>query len=192
MGKYWNDWKMNRPGHRLVAGMLGVGVLIVVIVVWVVAFRSTAATGDPGGKVMNQLVPTVSALPGHGTSALPWVSQIPQSLETSYAIKMEPHQDSCDGRPGTQGWSQVVVQSRFRWSDSLATLISFMQARLTELGWTVVPQSQPQDPPGESWTKTLGNGSRADLNVTQEGGPTSPTWQLDATAKPVGKAASGC
>lgn len=183
---------MNRLGRRHVPWILGVGVLLVVIIVGVFVFRSTAATGDPGGKVMNQLVPTVSALPGHGTSALPWVSQIPQSLEASYAIKIEPHQDSCDGRPGTQGWSQVVVQSGFQWSESLGALISFMEARLTELGWTAVPQSPPQDPPGQSWTKTLSNGSRANLNVTQEGGLSSSTWQLDAIANPVGKAASGC
>ena len=183
---------MNLPGRRHFRWILSVGVLVVVTVVWITVVRSTAATGDPGGKVMSQLVPAVSALPGHGTSALPWVSQIPQSLEASYAVKLEPHQDSCDGRPGTQGWSQVVVQSRFRWSESLGALIALMQTRLAELGWTVVPQSRPQDPPGQSWTKTLSNGSRADLNITQEGGPNSPTWQLDVSAKPVGKAASGC
>ena len=183
---------MNRPGARPLTWTIGVGALLIVVVVWLFVVRSAAATGDPGGKVMNQLVPTVSALPGHGTSALPWVSQIPQALDTPYAIKLEPHQDSCDGRPGTQGWSQVVVQSRFRWNESLGALVSFMQGRLTELGWTVVPQSRHQDPPGQSWSKTLSNGSRADLNVTQEGGPSSTTWQLDATAKPVGKAASGC
>ncbi|MHB1088190.1 MAG: hypothetical protein ACYC19_05435 [Acidimicrobiales bacterium] len=180
---------MNRPGRRLVTWILGVGVLVVVVGVWAFAVRSPVATGDPGAAVMNQLTPTVSALPGYGTSAVPWVSQIPQSLKSSFAIKLEPHQDSCDGRPGTQGWSQVVVESRFRWSRSIGALISFMRTRLTQLGWTAVPQSRPQDPPGQSWTKTLSNGSRADLNVTQEG---SPTWQLVATAKPVGKPASGC
>ncbi|MHB1208928.1 MAG: hypothetical protein ACYC1I_04385 [Acidimicrobiales bacterium] len=179
---------MVRPSRRLVIWMLVAGVLVV-IGVWVVAVRGTAATGDPGGAVMNQLVPTVSALPGYATSAIPWVSQIPQSLETPFAIKIEPRQDSCDGRPGTQGWSQVVVQSRFQWRGNLAALISFMQVRLTRLGWTLVPQSRPQDPPGQSWTKTLRNGSRAYLNVTREG---SPTWQLDATAKPVGTAVRGC
>ncbi len=168
------------------------GVLLVVIVTMFFASRGTAPTGDPGSSVMDQLVPAVSALPGYGTSALPWVNRMPQSLVASYAIKLEPHHDSCDGRPGTQGWSQVVVQSRFNWSKGLAGLISFMQPRLSDLGWAVVHDSRPQDPPGKSWTKTLTNGSRASLNVTQEGGPTSSTWQLDAIANPVGKAASGC
>ena len=167
-------------------------VLIAAIVGAIFIFRSSTPTGDPGSKVMDQLVPTVSALPGYGTSALPWVGQIPQSLVASYAIKLEPFQTSCDGRPGTQGWSQVVVQSRFTWKGSLHALISFTHARLSDLRWTAVHESRPQDPPGQSWTKTLTNGSRANLNVTQEGDPTSSTWQLDAIATPVGKAASGC
>ena len=167
-----------------------VGVVLAVAVFYV--SRSSAHTGDPRGTVMDQLVPTVSALPGYGTSALPWVSQIPQSLGASYAIKIEPFQSSCDGRPGTQGWTQVVVQAGFRWKRSLGALVTFMHARLTELGWTVVHESRPQDPPGQSWKKTLANGSRANLSVTQEGGPTSSKWQLDATANPVGKAGSGC
>lgn len=183
---------MNRVGGRRQTWMAVVGVLLVGVVAVPFIFRNTIPTGDPAGTVMDQLVPTVSALPGYGTSALPWVKQIPQSMVASYAIKLEPRHDSCDGRPGTQGWSQVVVQSRFRWSKSLAGLISFMRPRLSGLGWTAVHEPRPQDPPGQSWTKKLANGSRASLDVTQEGGPSSSTWQLDAIANPVGRAASGC
>lgn len=184
---------MNRPVRRQVIWMLGLAVILLVgVVVWGFTGRDVAATGDPGGKVMDQLTPTVSALPGYGTNALPWVNQMPQSIEASYAIRMEPHQDSCDGLAGTQGWSQVVVQSGFQWSNGQQSLVSFMEPRLTKLGWSAVPQSQLSDPPGQSWTKTLSNGSRANLSITQEGGPTSSVWQLDAIGNPVGKAASGC
>ena len=182
---------MSRAARRGILMAIVAVVLAVVVAVFFIS-RSSAHTGDPGGSVMNQLVPTVSALPGYGTSALPWVSQIPQSLEASYAIKIEPFQSSCDGRPGTQGWTQVVVQAGFRWKGSLDALVSFMHVRLTELGWKVVHETRPQDPPGQSWTRRLANGSRGNLNVTQEGGPTSSKWQLDATANPVGKAGSGC
>lgn len=183
---------MHRIGRSYVAPMIGVGVLLVVVIVWVFGFRSTAATGDPGGKVMNELVPTVSSLPGHGTSALPWVSQIPQSLMASYAIKLEPFQDSCDGIAGTQGWSQVVVQAGFRWTKGLAALDSYMNPRLAKLGWSAVPQPRASNPPSQSWIKTLNNGSRANVSVSQGMGMYSSDWQLDAIAKPVGKAASGC
>jgi hypothetical protein len=172
--------------------MLGLAlVLLVAVAIWGFTGRN-AANGDPGGRVMDQLAPTVSALPGYGTAALPWVNQQPQSLEASYAIRIEPFQDSCDGIAGTQGWSHVVVQSRFQWSKSLSALISFVQPRLTELGWSVVSQSRNSNPPSQSWTRTLSNGSRANVSVTQEGGPTSSVWQLDAIGDPVGKAASGC
>jgi hypothetical protein len=83
---------------------------------------------------MDQLTPTVTALPGHGTAALPWVNEIPQSLDASFAIKMEPHQDSCDGMAGTQGWSQVVVQSRFQWGQGLPTLVAYMEPGTRQTG----------------------------------------------------------
>lgn len=172
--------------------MLGVGVLVFVVIFWVVGLRSTAASGDPGGKVMNQLVPTVSSLPGYGLSALPWVSQIPQSLTASYAIKMEPFQDSCDGRAGTRGWSQVVVQAGFRWTKSLSALYSYMNPRLATLGWSAVVTSRPSMPPSLRWIKTLSNGSRANVSVSQGLGAYSSHWQLDAIANPVGRAVSGC
>ena len=118
--------------------MAVVGVVLAIVIVVFFISQSSAPTGDPGGTVMDQLVPTVSALPGYGTSALPWVSQIPQSLGASYAIKIEPFQSSCDGRPGTQGWTKVVVQAGFRWKGSLGALVTFMHGRLAELGWAVV------------------------------------------------------
>jgi hypothetical protein len=141
---------------------------------------------------MDQLAPTVTALPGQDTAALPWVNEIPQSLEASYAIKMEPHQDSCDGMAGTEGWSQVVVQSRFQWSRGLPALVAYMEPRLAKLGWVVRPQQQASNPPSLSWTKLLSNGSRADLSVGQEGDSASTVWQLDALGAPIGKGASGC
>lgn len=183
--------EMNRPARRQVIWMLGLAVaLLIVVATW--GFTGAAANGDPGSRVMNQLTPTVSALPGYATVALPWVNQIPQSLGASYAVKIEPFQDSCDGRAGTQGWSQVVVQSGFKWSKSLSALVSFMGPQLTKLGWSAVAQTRISNPPSQSWTKRLINGSRANLSVSREGYPTSSVWQLDAIANPVGKAASGC
>jgi hypothetical protein len=182
---------MNRVGRSRVVWVLGVGVLAV-IVVWVFLFGSAPGSGDPGGKVMTELVPTVSALPGHGTSALPWVNQIPQSLMASYAIKIEPFQDSCDGIAGTQGWSQVVVQAGFRWTEGLSALDSYIDPRFAMLGWRAVPQPGASNPPAQNWIKTLKNGSRARVSVFQGMGTYSSHWQLDAIAKPVGKAAGGC
>jgi hypothetical protein len=172
---------------------LVVGV-IVALFIWLI-WPSAGASGDPGGKVMGQLAPVATALPGYGTGAVPWVSDIPQSFGASYAIKMEPQQDSCDGMAATQGWSQVVVQSRFQWSEGLQALVAYTNPRLAKLGWSATPQPSSSSPqstlivPTGNWTKTLSNGTRADLSVTNEGGS---LWQLDALANPIGKAASGC
>jgi hypothetical protein len=155
--------------------------LIVALVAWLVwSSAGASTTGDPGGKIMKQLAPAVTVLPGYGTGAVPWVSEIPQDLGASYAIKIEPQQDSCDGRAGTQGWDQVVVQAGFQWSEGQPALLDYMNPRLTNLGWS-----------GGSgrWTKTLRNGTEAVLMVDNENGS---HWQLDAMANPVGKAASGC
>jgi hypothetical protein len=162
--------------------------ILVVIVVWGFAMWHSSATGDPGGKVMNQLTPTVSALPGYGTGAIPWAAQIPQS-NAPYAIKDEPFQDACDGMAGTQGWSQVVVQAGFRWDKSERALVSYMEPRLAKLGWAAMVQTSPSNPPGQIWFKTLSNGARASLSINKEG---SSSWELVAVGKPIGKAASGC
>jgi hypothetical protein len=166
-------------------------VLMVVVIVWVFTSSNTAS-GDPGGRLMDQLTPTVSSLPGYGTAAVPWVSQKPQSLAAPYAIKIEPYQDSCDGRAGTQGWSQVVVQAGFTWTKGFSTLISYMDPRLTKLGWSLVAHPPPSDPPSRDWTKKLNNGAKADLNIEEFQGNLSSHWQLDTTTRPVGKAVSGC
>ncbi len=171
----------------------GLAALILVgVVVWGFTQWHSSTAGDPGGKLMVQLTPTVSALPGYDTGSIPWVSQIPQTLDTPYATKIEPFQDSCDGRAGTQGWSQVVVQAGFDWGHGLASLVSFMDSRLSKFGWSAMKETRPSNPPGQIWFKTLSNGTRASLSITRESSPPDSYWQLDAIAKPVGKAASGC
>lgn len=138
---------------------------------------------------MNQLTPAASSLPGYGTSALPWVGQIPSSLGAPYIIKMEPYRDSCDGRAGTQGWSQVVVQSGFRWEGDLSSLVAHMELRLRATGWMLQSEPAGLSSPGAGWTKTLKNGTPASLNVSEE---EPGYWELVAEGEPVGGAASGC
>jgi hypothetical protein len=155
--------------------------------IWVVWPSESA--GDPGGQVMNQLTPAASSLPGYGTSALPWVGQIPSSLGAPYIIKMEPYRDSCDGRAGTQGWSQVVVQSGFRWEGDLSSLVAHMEPRLGATGWMLQSEPAGLASPGAGWTKTLKNGTPASLNVSEE---EPGYWELVAEGEPIGGAASGC
>lgn len=178
--------------------MVGLAVAVIIAFLAWLLWPFAGSSGDPGGDIMGQLAPAATALPGYGTGAVPWVSEIPQTLTASYAIKMEPRQDSCDGRAGTRGWSQVVVQAGFQWSEGLSALVTYLDGRLAVLGWSPSTTSSPSSPSSPSstvivrigrWTKTLHNGSPAVLSVTDEGGS---HWQLVALAEPVGKAAGGC
>ena len=143
------------------------------------------ASGDPGGKVLSQLAPAASALPGYGTPDLPWTTQ--PSLTQPYLIKSEPKRDSCDGRAGTEGWGQVVVQASFRWPGSHSALFVKVGSGLSALGWNQTPI------PGQNeaiWKKSLNNGSAATamLSLSPLG---DPDWEFVALAPPVGKPA-GC
>jgi hypothetical protein len=164
------------------------GVVVIVLLTaggwWL--FNRTQASGDPGGKVLNQLVPAASALPGYGTSSLPWVSN--PSLTQAYLIKSEPKQDSCDGRPGTEGWGQAVVQAGIAWAGTTVELISQVGDRLAALGWHRLSTSTTGSG-GVSWAKQLSNGSTASASLDPEQGT---DWEFVAIAPPVGKAASGC
>ena len=101
-------WMVGAFVGMVLAGLLGL-----------ILFSSSNRSGDPGGHVLSQLTPVISAIPSVAT--------------TSYVWKMEPKQDSCDGRPGTQGWSQVVVQSAFKWPGSEQSLSVAMATHLATL-----------------------------------------------------------
>lgn len=131
-------------------------------------------SGDPGGVVIGQLVPAAMGLPA--------------GAQRMYLWKLEPRWDSCDGRSGTFGWSDVAVQSAFRWRGAPNALFAAASPHLRELGWRRSGTALGTSPREQMWTKILASGKTATLTVTQEG----PYWQLDARAAPVGKAARGC
>ena len=160
--------------RRLVIVVLAVVVVAAGVGVW---WRlASSPTGDPGGKVMAQLVPVIST--------------VPEKASTKYVWRLEPHQDSCDGIVSTRGWSQVVLQIGFTWRRSPLALFTVMNTRLVTLGWRHTTKTQVAFPLEYLWTKKLTNGTGARLTVDREY-PAS-NWQLDATAPPVGKAVSGC
>jgi hypothetical protein len=170
------------PFRALIVGL--VAAVLIAGGTWL--FVRNKASGDPGGKVLSQLVPAASALPGYGTPSLPWISA--PSMSGPYLIKSEPRQDSCDGMAGTQGWSQVVVQAGFDWTGTPDGLFSSVGEHLYALGWNRVSIRDPTDSEA-IWSKRLTNGSTAEANLSPEG---EHYWEFVALAPPVGKAASGC
>lgn len=145
-------------------------------------------SGDPGARILGQILPAASALPGYGTSALPWTSS--PSTTGPWLTKSEPHQTSCDGMAGTQGWSSVSVQGRFVFAGPRSTLFREVGARLSSLGWTVVPRVRSTDTE-HMWTKRLAGGSRAHAMLTFTSGG-DPPWTFVVTAPPISHAAHGC
>jgi hypothetical protein len=135
---------------------------------------------------MSQLTPAVTALPGYAAGALPWGTQIPESRDTPYMIKREPTPESCGGSAGYGGSNPVVVQAGFKWSKGLLALVTYMDPRLAKVGWSV---KDPSGSPTGQWVKTLSNGTRANLSISEEG---LPVWELVATADSVVQAGGGC
>lgn len=154
-----------------------------------VGWSTRTTSGDPGGRILAQIVPAASALPGYGTSALPLRSSTLAPTEP-YLIESEPHQTSCDGRPGTAGWSSVVVQARVFSAGTRAALVNEVGARLRALGWTRLPDVRSTDTE-HMWKKTLTSGATAHAVLTSAGGRNGP-WTFVVTAPPISHAASGC
>lgn len=144
------------------------------------------SSGDPGGRVLAQIAPSASALPGYGTPALPLRSH--SRTLGAYLVESEPAISSCDGRPGTQGWTTAHVSAMFTWTGSKATLFSAVGSRLASLGWVVVPDVRSSDTE-HMWVKTLTDGAQAHAMLTLA--PIGTAWTFTALAPPVGPAA-GC
>ena len=140
-----------------------------------VSGQPSDATGDPGGQILLQLDPVVTA---SAKTAL-----------LNYVWKLEPHIDSCDGRPSTRGWSEVVLQMGLSWHQSSEALYNAFDRRLVKIGWGE-GKSENNSPPTYRWTMRLTNGKVAQLSVNHE--PPKNFWQLDAVAPPIGKPVSGC
>ena len=49
----------------------------------------------------------------------------------TYAIKIEPRWDSCDGMAGTFCWDPVIIQAGFRWAGSSPALAALLDERLS-------------------------------------------------------------
>ena len=130
-------------GRRRHGGAGVLGAFFVAVVGMVVWWVTRTTWGDPGGRILAQIAPAASALPGYGTADLPWKAS--PSTTGSYLIESEPHKTSCDGRVGTLGWSSVVVQGRFSFAGTRMQLLREMTPRLAALGWSRVPHVHSTD-----------------------------------------------
>lgn len=147
-------------------------VLAVVVAAGIWFWVAAQPTGDPGDQVLNQLEPATVALP--------------PDAKIAYRNDVEPRWDSCDGRAGTYGWDDVVVQVHFTTSTPGSEVLANADATLRRLGW----QPDSDAPVGSSWTRVLANGTTARASLDYQAIPDA--WTLFVLAPPVGQRASGC
>lgn len=167
------------------------GVLTAILTAGLVYWQESGGkpTGDPGGRELAQLVQAASALPGYGTSALPWMTR--PRTSGPYLVRGEPHLTSCDGNPATRGWSTVSVQGVVLWSRSSSQLFYRVGLDLATLGWHLVPVPRSSRAVEAMWRMKLTHGARA--TVVLNLAPTHDhTWDFEAIAPPVGRRVTGC
>jgi len=145
--------------------------------------------GDPDGRLMAAMVPVVTVVPGFEQGRIPWISFPCDTCKwpQTYAIKIEPRWDSCDGKASTAGWDPAIVQIGLVWRRSSQALAATLDSRLNTEGWSAV-----QTPP--SWSEDQASFRTWDfprgLTVSETLELDSPLdglgWTINVEAKPVG------
>jgi hypothetical protein len=172
-----------KPGRRKQRALLAGGLSVVVAGIAIAAtFSVRHPGGDPGG-VRQQVLRSISvAIPGDAKVQVHSVGR--------------PIWDSCDGRPGTHGWSDVVDAYQFTSARSAATVVAGAEENMKIAGWRLTSTSTTPLGPSAVWTKTVsGNVVAQALLAVGTSGPnsTGPSyWDLGASAPPAGTRVSGC
>jgi hypothetical protein len=154
---------------------------LTVLTAWSIRGVIGGPEADPGGRILQSLRATAQALPG--------------DAHVLYRYDLEPKWDSCDGRPGTFGWDNVVVQIHFESRNSTDAVVQRADRTFRGLGWNPDYVSNQPAFIQVGWTRRLDNGSVAKAQLS-DGVPdqsaATPRWDLLVTAPPVGPQASGC
>lgn len=151
------------------------------LTVWFVRGAINGPDADPGGRILHTLRASAQALP---SDAL-----------VLYRYDLEPKWDSCDGRPGTFGWDNIVVQIHFESRSPTHAVVQAADQTFRELGWNPDYVNNQSTFIQVGWTRHLDNGSTAKAqlaNGVPDQSAATPRWDLFVTAPPVGPQVSGC
>lgn len=170
--------EMALPARRPI-GRAALFLLVVVVVAWAAKAHSAVSGGDPQGArraVARQIL-----------VALPPGARVTQNSDGTSRM------DSCDGRPGTQGWSDIVVSYEFTVAEAPAAVLSGASTAMARAHWTMTRRLSSPLGSGLTWTKPVNSGvsARATLSPAT-GGPGQSSWDLTAVVPPAGKAVSAC
>jgi hypothetical protein len=174
-------WQAITRSRRMLVAALVLVIGLSALTTWFVRASIAGAAADPGGRILITLRATERALP--------------QDAHVLYRNELEPKWDSCDGRPGTFGWDNIVVQIHLESQSSSDGVVQGADQAFRRLGWN--PDYVNNQPTfiQLGWTRRLDNGSvaKAQLSdgVPDQSGTTS-RWDLFVTAPPAGPQVSGC
>jgi hypothetical protein len=176
----WVNAGKGKPRAWLVRGLAVAVAGIAIAATLELRHSGVEAGGDPGGVRQRTLRSISVAVPSDA---------IVQSHSFGGSIL-----DSCDGRPGTQGWSDVINAYQFTSAHSAATVVAGAQASMKIAGWTLSSTSHSRLGPSAVWTKTVSGNvvARVLLGVGSRG-PNKPSyWDFVGAVPPAGTRASGC
>jgi hypothetical protein len=169
-----------RRRWRFIAAFVGV-IGVSALTLWFLGNAIAGPTADPGGRILGALRSTKQALPN--------------DAHVLYGNDLEPKWDSCDGRSGTFGWDNVVVQIHFESGGSTDTVVQAASQAFGTLGWQQEYVNNQRTFVQVGWTRRLDNGSIAKAQLSSavpDRNAARPRWDLFVTAPPVGPQASGC
>ena len=167
--------------RRTLWWLIAAAAALAMAVPWVVAAsRGGHVGGDPDGVRLAALRQVSAALPP---------GAVIQEHEDA-----APSWTSCDGRPGTEGWSDVLADWQFTSTQPGDRVRAHAAARMAALHWSAAGSPTTPLGPVLEWTKVIRPGVRAHAQLSLgQSGPGQPSyWELSAVTPPEGPAASGC
>jgi hypothetical protein len=155
-------------------------VALAVVMAGCAASSTNHGDPDPGRRVLTTLESVERAVPAHA-----------QVIGRQGG---EPIWDSCDGRPGTFGWDDIVVDVEFTTGEEPRRLLAQADTVLTHEGWKLANASTSPLGPGARWTRPITGSTVAtvSLNPGTAGAGAEASWDLHAFAPPKGQRSSGC
>jgi hypothetical protein len=174
-------WRAIIHSRRTLGAAFLAAIGLSALTVWFVRGPINGPDADPGGRILHTLRATAQAMPS--------------DAHVLYRYDLEPKWDSCDGRPGTFGWDNVVVQIHFESSRPTDAMVQGADQTFRGLGWNPDYVNNQSTFIQVGWTRRLDNGSMAKAQLSNgvpDQSAATPRWDLFVTAPPVGPQASGC
>jgi hypothetical protein len=160
-----------------------VGLVLAVIIAVVIAVATSGGghgNPDPGGIRLKALTAATAAA-------------LPSDAQVTLHGGGEPRWDSCDGRAGTFGWDDIMVDYQFTTEQPPGAMVAAAARAWQRLGWAVSERTSPLGPI-VSGSRSVGPGDamRVVLGAQQRAVGDAITWGVDGDAPPTGQRSSGC